>query len=300
MQSWNDGQPLAKAMLFTGPPGVGKTSLVPALAMQFRTPLVKHNMSRDRDAEKLKALTRSSQTQGLSGGRKLIFLDECDYMTKAGAKEVINMISKTKSPVILAANYYQKIPVFIRKQCLELEFPRPTKDDLKEYVMRLYHEDSDLRARGADMLNIISNARSYRQAKNMLLYDAPVSEIDCYVEDKGAMVEALFAGARLGIKPWQGQDLQMWIHDNARNPEVARQADMLFAQYRRVGYPLGDLALSLQSLSLGGEVRWPWSLKAANKKPVTKKQKAKETKIPTRGRGRYKVTKGVVPIDDFF
>lgn len=298
MDAWLANRPFAKCVILHGPPGVGKSYLLPALARTYRTPLVRHNLSRDRGLARIEALKRSSTTQSLSGGLKLIFLDESDYMTKGSEKAIIDLIKETKSPLVMACNYIQKIPLYIRKMCLEVELEKPTPADLVKYAADLYADNPEVNI--YQFRDLIVKCRSYRQVKHAIENGTIVHDADSYIEDEGSMVEALFRGVDLGLKAHHGERLLMWVRDNTTTPEVPEVADYMFAMNRRVGRPIGEQACSVLSLATGSEARFPWSLKARAAPKKKPKAKTESKKLPTRGRGALKLAAGSKTLDSMF
>ncbi len=110
IDSWLKGKPEAKAVLLYGPPGSGKTTLALALAQDYKMELLEMNASDHRNLASVKNIAEKAATSGsLFGTRgKIIFLDEVDGIN---AKEdtgaipaILELIQKTKYPVIMAAN----------------------------------------------------------------------------------------------------------------------------------------------------------------------------------------------------
>lgn len=119
-KEWESGRiPEKRALVITGPPGVGKTSAAEALANDFGWSIVELNASETRNADVLKrsALMASrfssfgadgSFLDASAGRMNLLVLDEADCLNGTvdrGAGQVITDLVKTTSqPVILLAN----------------------------------------------------------------------------------------------------------------------------------------------------------------------------------------------------
>lgn len=107
VEDWRSDQD-QKALLLHGPPGVGKTALVHALANDLGMELFETNASdaRTKQAVKDKVLQAVKQ-RSFSGKQKLVLIDEVDGLGKAdrGGKTVIKQVMKeTQFPLILTAN----------------------------------------------------------------------------------------------------------------------------------------------------------------------------------------------------
>ncbi|MFX1513059.1 MAG: AAA family ATPase, partial [Promethearchaeota archaeon] len=104
-----------KALLLEGPPGVGKTALVEALAQDFNLELIEFNASDTRNQERIRTLlTVTSKTRPLNETFKgqLLLMDEVDGLSgnedRGGAGALIKIIQQTRIPLILTANVYDR------------------------------------------------------------------------------------------------------------------------------------------------------------------------------------------------
>ena len=139
LQNWAEGVPKKPGILLIGPPGVGKTTVARAIANDMNWQVIELNASDARNAGAIrKAATHASTHSSLfnfnksSPNRTLILLDEVDHLSgglreisdkrisnlvsgeyresdelkgdSGGKAELLNLLSKTKQPVILACN----------------------------------------------------------------------------------------------------------------------------------------------------------------------------------------------------
>ncbi|MBA7590990.1 hypothetical protein ES708_33135 [subsurface metagenome] len=108
-----------KAQILIGPPGVGKTTIVYALANDYNMSVIELNASDVRTEEaiqtKLQETVKSTNllsfTKKKSRG-KMILIDEVDGLhgrsDRGGVKALINIIAISKFPLILTCNYRDK------------------------------------------------------------------------------------------------------------------------------------------------------------------------------------------------
>lgn len=163
-----------KAILLHGPPGTCKTTAVHALAKDLNLELVEVNASDYRTADEInKKLGNAVSQMSLFGGNKLVFIDEADGVSgqkdRGGVKAIVNIISKSKFPIIIASNdaYDDKLKS-LRSKCLLLDFPAvsvPAIVDVTKSVLQakdLSCDDSVLksvaRRSGGDLRGAIIDA----------------------------------------------------------------------------------------------------------------------------------------------
>jgi replication factor C large subunit len=108
LRDWKLG---SKAALLMGPPGVGKSTSVYAVAKEFGYTVIEYNASDVRTKTKLSgALTGTIENASLYGEeeRLLIFLDEVDGISGradyAGVDFILDFIQNANVPVAMAAN----------------------------------------------------------------------------------------------------------------------------------------------------------------------------------------------------
>ncbi len=140
VKSWGAGIPKKRAAFLYGPPGVGKTVCVEALANDLGLELVEKNASDYRTADAVQRFAGlASQYGTLSGDRRLILLDELDGITgtadRGGVRAVIQIVKDARSPLVLVANnaYAPKLRS-LRRYCLLIEFKKPTVRQIAKHL----------------------------------------------------------------------------------------------------------------------------------------------------------------------
>jgi replication factor C large subunit len=100
----------ARAIILAGPPGVGKTSLVHALAREINYELIELNASDVRTGERIKQVVgrgiREASLFGYSG--RLVLFDEVDGLhareDMGGLDAIIELVEVAKVPIVMTAN----------------------------------------------------------------------------------------------------------------------------------------------------------------------------------------------------
>jgi replication factor C large subunit len=134
----------AKAVLLAGPPGVGKTTIVHALAREIRYELIELNASDVRTAERLRQVVgsglREASLFGYEG--KIVLFDEVDGLhvkeDRGGLEAIIDIIETAKVPIVMTANnpYDPKFRP-LRDLSLVVNLRRLSEDEVVEVLRRI-------------------------------------------------------------------------------------------------------------------------------------------------------------------
>jgi replication factor C large subunit len=187
VKSWDKGIPKKRAAFLYGPPGVGKTVTVEALANDFRMELVEKNASDYRTEEAVKRFAGlASQYSSLFGTKRIILFDELDGLTgtadKGGVKAITDIIKTAQCPIVLIANNaFDPRFVNLRNYCLLIEFKKPSTTDVLKHLKAIClkegieAEDNALkfiaqRSEG-DIRSAVTDLQALAQGKKRLTYD---------------------------------------------------------------------------------------------------------------------------------
>jgi replication factor C large subunit len=187
VKSWDKGIPKKRAAFLYGPPGVGKTVTVEALANDFRMELVEKNASDYRTEEAVKRFAGlASQYSSLFGTKRIILFDELDGLTgtadKGGVKAITDIIKTVQCPIVLIANNaFDPRFVNLRNYCLLIEFKKPPTTDVLKHLKAIClkegieAEENALkfiaqRSEG-DIRSAVTDLQALAQGKKRLTYD---------------------------------------------------------------------------------------------------------------------------------
>ncbi|MEM2972299.1 MAG: replication factor C large subunit [Candidatus Bathyarchaeia archaeon] len=187
IKSWEKGIPKKRAAFLYGPPGVGKTVVVEALANDFGLELVEKNASDYRTEDAVHRFAGlASQYGSLFGGKRVVLLDELDGLTgtadKGGVKAITDIVKTAMCPIVLIANNAFD-PRFseLRNHCLLIEFKKPSASDVMRHLKRIctaenIQADEDAlkfiaqRSEG-DVRSAVNDLQALAQGKTRLTYE---------------------------------------------------------------------------------------------------------------------------------
>lgn len=251
VKTWEPGS----AVIFHGPPGVGKTSLVYAFAIQNGLDLIETNASDLRSSKELRETMRSSVSQkSLSNRGKIFLFDEIDglsgYEDKGGVGEMIRIIGETRYPVVLIANDpYDKKLFELRKKVDLIQFKKLTVWDVMKKLQNIANSEKvfvnrdhvheiakksggDLRSAINDLEIIKGSIKSVSEDVKMIgLRNREVSIFDAVREVFKTDTARKAKDAIGGVKK-DPEEIFWWIENNITNEyedleEIAAAYEML-------------------------------------------------------------------------
>src|ERR1051325_8639734 len=177
------------ALLIAGPPGIGKTSSARLIADLEHYSMVELNASDARSKKKLesaiKVATKNTSITGflqLNGKasskdevqkkKMLILMDEIDGMSagdRGGVSELIQLIKKTKVPIICICNDINAAKLkSLRPYCHEVKFSKPRVEQVRSRIMTIATREN-LQIQPTDVDELVRGANSdIRQILNLL------------------------------------------------------------------------------------------------------------------------------------
>lgn len=140
LTNWNNNIPEQRAVLVSGPPGIGKTTAVHLIAASLGYGVSEYNASDTRSASVLKNMF----ALGIKRLKKeIIVMDEIDGLSdRGGVGEIASIIRKTTTPIICITN--EKPPKLrpIINVCLDVRFSRPNKSTIATTIFKIAQKES--------------------------------------------------------------------------------------------------------------------------------------------------------------
>ena len=187
VKSWDKGVPKRRAAFLYGPPGIGKTVTVEALANDLNMELVERNASDSRTEEAVQKFAGlASQSGTLFGKKRLILFDEIDGITgredRGGVGAITQIAKAALVPIILIANNaYDPRLGSLRFYCEAIEFKKPAAGAVMKHLKRICNRE-DIQADEAalkfvaqrsegDVRSAVNDLQALAQGKKTLTYD---------------------------------------------------------------------------------------------------------------------------------
>jgi replication factor C large subunit len=148
VNSWSSKTPARRAALLIGPPGIGKTASVGALANDLNMELVEFNSSDKRNKDSIETLVwRAASQQTLDGRPRIILLDEVDGLSgtsdRGGVGAILKVIKDAVHPIIMTANDPDSPRLKdLKRVCKVFSFSPIENDDMGRVLSHILTENN--------------------------------------------------------------------------------------------------------------------------------------------------------------
>lgn len=174
-------------LLLTGGPGVGKTTIAKAMCNEIDCDFMMINGSDERGIDVLRTkIKQYASSMSLSGGRKVVIIDEADYLTPEAQAAMRNAIEEFASncSFIFTCNYKARLIDAIHSRCSVIEFKIKNGNKIKMAAAFMKRAQDILKAEKIKYdANVVAQIiqkhfPDYRRVLNELQRYATKGEID--------------------------------------------------------------------------------------------------------------------------
>jgi len=280
--SWKTGNPYKNALLFYGPPGVGKTTLALLLGKATGQETIHLNASDLSKKEDLNYLLHNSKLDTFESAVKIIIVDECDRISANGQKILQKVIKETTQPMILICNDISKISPEIKMNTIPVVFTL-----MPDYLIKQRLEQVALAEKIDLPTDIISSIlrynKSVRGAVNALQEYIQTGE----VSEDGRDLDLTDTEKMRKILNGIDQDIHMdleqvnnWLAcSKLDNYDVVSGIDLINRRVRDTqDYSLWEQGFAMVKTSRGKLVDYPYTYANIHNIKKSKKKEEKEVK----------------------
>jgi replication factor C subunit 1 len=190
--------PGAKAILLSGPPGIGKTTVATLIAREFNYDVLELNASDTRNKKDVgdhlsdAVLSRAIAADGSTSlRRRLVVMDEVDGMggsDRGGVAELIRIIKLSKTPIVCICNDRMSTKIrSLANHCFDLKVKRPTKQQIAARLVSIAQKEGmTVDTNAAEML-VEQVGNDIRQAVNSMQMWRASSDRMQYADMKDSM-----------------------------------------------------------------------------------------------------------------
>ena len=244
-----DNFPKKKALIFYGPPGIGKTTLAHVISRETNSEIFELNASDLRNREKLREVLKPAiEQKSLFKNKKIILIDEVDGISTSdwgGLPELLSLIIQTSYPIVITSNdIWKKELSMLRKKADMVQLKEISYKTIKEILADIMRKEGRLLDEKIITKIAINAKGDIRAAINDLQAESEMNSEDIEVTERNKSID-IFNALRLVFKgrptaetmrifdsvDMPIDEILLWVEENIpaeyRGNELARAIELL-------------------------------------------------------------------------
>lgn len=211
VKAYMDGQAIAPAALFSGPIGVGKSTLAKAIAEEYDLEPLNLYGTECR-GKRIDYILATVKTSTFNGKKRMVIIKSAEGADEDFLLKLLDIMV----PTILTTTRSQELHWKINSSCQHVVFQKPTREDLIEYILRAGKEFPGEQ--------IVAKMHSFADARNWILGGDPTT-FQSLTELEEA--RAIFGGHEIGEYRMKFPRLMDYYLYNGGNPMLASHLDLM-------------------------------------------------------------------------
>lgn len=125
-----------RAFLFTGPSGVGKTTIARIIGWERSAEVIEIDGATETGVERMRRIVDSAVCMSLQADNKVVIVDECHQLSKQTWQSLLKVIEEPPEHLtwVFCTTELSKVPQTIRTRCVEYELRDLTRAEVKQVL----------------------------------------------------------------------------------------------------------------------------------------------------------------------